>query len=81
MTKEIKHVEGAPWKIVAKCGTFEEANAKRNELSEDKELQVKVHWQGAPNKRYFAVKTRVDPAVVAKEKSTQKKRRRKRTTK
>ena len=36
-----------------------------NVMEED--LQVKVHWQGKVNNRYFAVKTRTDPDVAMQE--------------
>ena len=64
---EIKHEEGPAWKIVAKCSTFDEADQKRLELAMEEDLQVKVHWQGKVNNRYFAVKTRVDPAIALEE--------------
>jgi len=59
------HVGGSPWKTVAKCETFEEADQKRNELLLDETLQVKVHYQGVSTNRYFAVKARLDPKVAA----------------
>ena len=64
---ETAHVEGSPWKIVGRFPTFEQADTKRTELLEDEELQVKVHWQGSFNNRYFAVKTRTDPAGALEE--------------
>ncbi len=64
---ETKHQDGPAWKIVAKCATYEEADQKRLELATEKDLQVKVHWQGKVNSRYFAVKTRTDPSVAADE--------------
>jgi hypothetical protein len=76
---ETKHEEGPPWKIVAKCATFDEADQKRLELAMEENLQVKVHWQGKVNSRYFAVKTRVDPQIALEEalnvKRAEKKRR------
>tara|TARA_Y100000593_G_scaffold86966_1_gene166642 strand:- start:903 stop:1184 length:282 start_codon:yes stop_codon:yes gene_type:complete len=80
-TEEIeqKHLEGPPWKIAARFATFEEANQKRLELEVEKNLQVKIHWQGKVNARYFAVKTRTDPAAALEEalsaKRAEKKRR------
>jgi len=35
-------------------------------------LQVKVHWQGKVNARYFAVKTRQDPHIALEEALNQK---------
>jgi len=62
-SKETKegHQEGPPWKIVAKYATYDEADQKRLELAIEKDLQVKVHWQGKASSRYFAVKARQDP--------------------
>ena len=61
------HVEGPPWKIVGRFPTFEQADTRRVELLEDNELQVKVHWHGPFNNRYFAVKTRPDPEMALEE--------------
>lgn len=64
---ETKHEEGPAWTIVAKCATFDEADQKRLELAMEEDLQVKVHWQGKVNSRYFAVKTRQDPQIALEE--------------
>ncbi len=76
---ETVHVEGPSWKIVGRCATFTEADQQRLELAMEENLQVKVHWQGKVNNRYFAVKTRTDPAVALEEerrlRREQKKRR------
>ncbi len=64
---EVGHQEGPAWEIVAKCATYDEADQKRLELVMEKDLQVKVHWQGKANNRYFAVKTRTDPRVALEE--------------
>ena len=64
---EATHVEGPPWKVVGRFPTFEQADTKRIELLEDNELQVKVHWHGPFSSRYFAVKTRSDPAAALEE--------------
>ena len=64
---EAAHVEGPPWKIVGRFPTFNEADQKRLELGMEENLQVKVHWQGTFNNRYFAVKTRTDPAAALEE--------------
>jgi len=78
---QTEHTDGPPWKIISRLATFEEADKKRYELVQDKDLQVKIHWQGPQNKKYFAVKTRVDPEIVAKQKATRKKRTKKRSKK
>ena len=64
---ETAHVEGPSWKIVGRFPTFNEADQKRLELAMEEDLQVKVHWQGSFNNRYFAVKTRTDPAATLEE--------------
>lgn len=69
---EQKHVEGPAWRIVARCATFDEADQTRLELAMEENLQVKVHWQGKANSRYFAVKTRIDPKVALEEALKQK---------
>ncbi len=61
---EVGHQEGPAWEIVAKCVTYDEADQKRLELAMEEDLQVKVHWQGAANSRYYAVKTRQDPRIA-----------------
>ena len=84
-TKEVEgnnHQEGPRWTSSARCATYEEADKKRTSLKEeDRSLQVKIHWQGSANNRYFAVKTRTDPeiqAMVAEmEKKSKKKNRKK----
>jgi len=58
------HIEGPPWKITTRYNTFEEANAKRNELLKEEDLQVKVHWLRSATHKSFAVKTRLDPDKV-----------------
>ncbi|MAH51281.1 hypothetical protein CMI37_36025 [Candidatus Pacearchaeota archaeon] len=86
-TKELEgtHQEGPPWKIVGKFSTFEAADAKRIELSEDLDFQVKIHYQGTENNRYFALKTRANPAIALEEalnvKRAEKKRRKARLNK
>tara|TARA_B100001250_G_C19736538_1_gene761015 strand:- start:118 stop:432 length:315 start_codon:yes stop_codon:yes gene_type:complete len=76
---EAPHQEGPAWSIVAKCATYNEADQLRLELSTEEDVQVKVHWQGAANDRYFAVKTRQDPRVALEEalnmRRTEKKKR------
>lgn len=64
---EVGHKEGPAWKIVAKYATYEEADAKRLEIAPDDDLEVKVHWQGMANSRYFAVKARQDPRIELEE--------------
>ena len=63
----VGHQEGPAWKIVAKCATYDEADQKRLELAMEDDIQVKVHWQGKVNHRYYAVKTREDPSVALAE--------------
>ena len=45
---------GRPWKIAGRFDTFEAADKKRNQLSSNKNLQVKVKKQ----LKGFVVKTR-----------------------
>ena len=63
----VGHQEGPAWKIVAKCATYDEADQKRLELAMEDDIQVKVHWQGKVNCRYYAVKTREDPSLALAE--------------
>jgi hypothetical protein len=53
-----EHKEGRSWNIVARMGTFEAADARRAQLQDDPELQVKIHWMRKPPSK-FAVKTRL----------------------
>jgi hypothetical protein len=68
-TEEVEagHQDGPAWKIVAKCATYDEADQKRLELTMEESLQVKVHWQGKVNYRYYAVKARTNPSVALAE--------------
>ena len=68
-TKEVNgdHQEGPPWQIVGRFPTFEEADLKREELSEDEGIQIKIHYQGKESSRYFAVKPRSDPTIALEE--------------
>jgi CelD/BcsL family acetyltransferase involved in cellulose biosynthesis len=61
---KVGHQEGPSWKTVGRFPTFEEADQKRLELVMEEDLQVKVHWQGKANHRYYAVKTREDPSIA-----------------
>jgi hypothetical protein len=63
----VGHQDGPAWEIVAKCATYDEADQRRLELAMEESLQVKVHWQGKVNNRYYAVKTRTHPDVVLEE--------------
>ena len=63
----VGHQEGPAWKIVAKYATYDEADQKRLELGLEEDVQVKVHWQGKVNHRYYAVKTREDPSLALAE--------------
>ena len=82
---EAGHQDGPAWKIVAKCATYNEADQRRLELVMEEDLQVKVHWQGNANNRYYAVKTRLDPRVALEEalnhRRDEKKRRKKKLNK
>ena len=53
-----EHKEGRSWNIVARMDTFEGADARRTQLQDDPELQVKIHWMRKPPSK-FAVKTRL----------------------
>ena len=74
-TEEVEagHQEGPAWEIVAKCATYDEADQRRLELTMEEDLQVKVHWQGKVNNRYYAVKTRQDPAIAKREEKKRRK--------
>jgi len=63
---ETIHQDGPSWKTVGRFPTFAAADLKRIKLSEEKDLQVKVHMQGPQTELYFAVKTRTDPQVAEK---------------
>ncbi len=81
-TKEVEspHQDGPSWNIVARCVNYAEAHLKRLELMTEKDLQVKVHYQGPPRRKFYAVKTRIDPDSLRKEdkkKKNSKKRRKK----
>ena len=68
---------GRPWKIAGRFDTFEAADEKRNQLSSDKNLQVKVKKQI----KGFVVKTRstvVEPQV--EEKKSRKKQLKEKTS-
>ena len=71
----VGHQDGPAWTIVAKCATYDEADQKRLELAMEEELQVKVHWQGKVNHRYYAVKTRHDPAIAKRAEKKKRKAR------
>jgi hypothetical protein len=78
-TKEVdaSHQDGPGWKIAGRFPTFEAAEAKRNEMLKEKDLQVKVHYQGPLDRKFFAVKTRLDPAKRPPSQPNRKKKRRK----
>ena len=69
----VGHQDGPAWKTVAKCATYEEADQKRLEMALEESLQVKVHWQGKINHRYFAVKVRRDPDIAKREEKKKRK--------
>tara|TARA_Y100000034_G_C6563727_1_gene244041 strand:- start:61 stop:429 length:369 start_codon:yes stop_codon:yes gene_type:complete len=58
VSKNGKHW-GKPWRIVAKCDTFEEADELRNAIVGDPTMQVKVHYQGPRNHKTYNVKSRL----------------------
>jgi hypothetical protein len=64
--EEETHEEGPRWTVSGRFATFDEADNKRATLrKEDASLQVKIHYQGSATNRYFAVKSRIDPEIVA----------------
>ena len=68
---------GRPWKVAGRFDSFEAADEKRNQLSSNKNLQVKVKKQ----LKGFVVKTRstlVEPQV--EEKKSRKKQRKEKTS-
>ena len=76
---EVQPQEGPAWSIAAKFATFDEADQKRLELAMEEDIQVKVHWQGPANRKFYAVKTRPDPRLALEDalnaKREEKKRR------
>ena len=70
---ETGHQEGPAWEIVAKCATYDEADQVRLELAMEEDLQVKVHYQGPPNRKFYAVKTRTDPSIAKREEKKRRK--------
>tara|TARA_R100000808_G_C2068895_1_gene97223 strand:+ start:177 stop:437 length:261 start_codon:yes stop_codon:yes gene_type:complete len=70
---EVPHQDGPAWKIVGRFPTFEGADAKRNELTGEADLQVKIHYQGPSNRKIYAVKTRIDPAIAKREEKRRRK--------
>ena len=68
---------GRPWKVAGRFDSFEAADEKRNQLSSNKNLQVKVKKQ----LKGFVVKTRstlVEPQV--EERKSRKKQRKEKTS-
>ena len=70
------HKDGRPWNSVARFDTFHPADIRRQQLSEDSELQVKVHRSGLDG-RYFTVKTRMRAEIEQERDARQKGRGRK----
>jgi hypothetical protein len=64
---------GRPWKIAGRFDTFEAADKKRNQLSSNKNLQVKVKKQ----LKGFVVKTRSVEVDPSKEERKSRKKQRK----
>jgi len=67
---------GRPWKIAGRFDTFEAADKKRNQLSSNKNLQVKVKKQ----LKGFVVKTRSTLVEPQKEERLSRKKQRKEKT-
>ena len=65
LEKVREHQDGPSWKIVRRLQTYKEADQLKTQLSEDEDLQVKIHIMGPRTKQYFAVKGRADPALEA----------------
>jgi len=76
MNDPAPHQEGEPWTSAGRFDNFEQADQKRIDLLEEKNLQVKVHRCG-PAGALFQVKTRLDPDTAAAEERREAKRRRK----
>lgn len=78
MNDTTQHIEGKPWEVYQKFGSYSEADQARNKLLEESEaLQVKVRWYHRNDS--YVVKTRVDPLgelmrVKREEKAKRKKR-------
>ena len=70
---EVLHPEGPTWNIVGRFPTFEAADAMRNNLTGEENLQVKVHYQGPDGRKIYAVKTRIDPAIAKREEKKRRK--------
>ena len=77
---EANSLFGRPWNDVARYDSFEEADKKRKQLSQDKELQVKIKKQ----LKGFVVKTRSTvveqpkPEVIEKKQSDRPNKRKER---
>lgn len=55
--KSEKQVEGKPWKVIGRCGTYEEASLqKKNFLAENPDTPVKIKF--SRSQQVFLVKTR-----------------------
>ncbi len=76
---EAAHEDGPSWSIVGRHQSFDAAHDQRLELVKEADIQVKVHYQGPPNRKFYAVKTRQDPRIALEEalnaKRAEKKRR------
>ena len=69
------HTEGPRWEIVRRYNTYTEANNHRTGLLvETDSLQVKIHLMGPSGKQFFAVKTRLNPAMNPPPPKNKKKR-------
>jgi len=75
MNETIPHAEGAPWDTFKRFATFQEADAVREEILTEGNLQVKVRWLAKTGT--YAVKTRLDPSSALAEAKREEKRKRK----
>jgi hypothetical protein len=66
-----EHVEGRPWKTIGRFDDYPAANATRNQLLEDPDIQVKVH-RCAIGGKLFAVKTRLIESKITLDKKKKK---------
>jgi hypothetical protein len=67
-TSKKVHKDGASWKLVATCFTFEEADRRRQSINSDKTMQAKVRKRLKENN--FTVHSRLNPAAKVTNEST-----------
>ena len=70
------HVEGPAWNTASRYKTFEEADAKRRELTADEDLEVKVKWMRKRDD--FVVKTRISQSAVKAQEAQRRREEKKR---